>query len=131
MTASILQQLLALYFAFIYRWQHSSGEKSLVGKKNSSIYLKDFTDLDFFFFSFFSFFFVFFDNYLFTLSVTQIVCCSRSGQPFCRLRDTWRQCFWAIFENSNSTLNIFQETQGFLVLTFVTRVTSIIPPQSY
>ena len=33
MTASILQQLLALYFALIYTWQLSSSEKSLVGKK--------------------------------------------------------------------------------------------------
>ena len=32
MTASILQQLLALYFAIIYSWQLSSSEKSLVGK---------------------------------------------------------------------------------------------------
>ena len=49
MTASILQQLLALYFAIIYSWQLSSNEKSLVGKKNSSIHSKDFTDLDFFY----------------------------------------------------------------------------------
>ena len=49
MTASILQQLLALYFAIRYSWQLSSSEKSLVGKKNSSVCLKDFTDLDFFF----------------------------------------------------------------------------------
>ena len=33
MTASMLQQLLALYFANIYSWQLSSSEKSLVGKK--------------------------------------------------------------------------------------------------
>ena len=33
MTASILQQLLALYFEIIYSWQLSSCEKSLVGKK--------------------------------------------------------------------------------------------------
>ena len=38
MTASILQQLLALYFAIICRWLLSSSEKSLVGKKiNPSI----------------------------------------------------------------------------------------------
>ena len=47
MTASILQQLLALYFAFISSWQLSSSEQILVGKRNSTIYLKDFTDLDF------------------------------------------------------------------------------------
>ena len=41
MDASILQLFLALQF--------SSSEKSLVGKQNkSSIYLKDFTDSDFF-----------------------------------------------------------------------------------
>ena len=33
MTASILQQLLALCFLFIYRWEHLSGEKLLAGKK--------------------------------------------------------------------------------------------------
>ena len=33
MTASILQPLLALYFAIIYSWQVSSCEKSLAGKK--------------------------------------------------------------------------------------------------
>ena len=59
MNASILQQLLALYFAIIYSWQLSCSEKSLVGKKNSSIYLKDFTDVDFFFFHFFAFVFSF------------------------------------------------------------------------
>ena len=32
MTASILNQLLALYFPIIYSWQLSSSEKSLVGK---------------------------------------------------------------------------------------------------
>ena len=48
MTAPILQQLLDLHFAIIYSWQLSSSEKSLLGKKNSSIYFKDFTDLDLF-----------------------------------------------------------------------------------
>ena len=55
MTAFVLQQLLALYFEIIYSSQLSSFETPLVGKKISSIYLKDFTDLDFFF-SFYSFF---------------------------------------------------------------------------
>ena len=39
-TASILQQLLALYFAIICsmcRWQLSSGEESLVGKNHPYI----------------------------------------------------------------------------------------------
>ena len=34
MTGSILQQLLALYFAIIHSWQLSSSEKSFVWKKN-------------------------------------------------------------------------------------------------
>ena len=50
MTASILKQLLDLYFAIIYSWQLSSSEKSLVWTKKSSIYFKDFTDLEFFYF---------------------------------------------------------------------------------
>ena len=50
MTSSILQQLLALYFAIIYNCQVSSSENSLVGKKYSSIYLSSFTNLDLFFF---------------------------------------------------------------------------------
>ena len=33
MNLSILQQLLAVYFEIIYRWQLSSSEKSLVGEK--------------------------------------------------------------------------------------------------
>ena len=33
MTASVLQQLLALYFSIIYSWQLSSSEKILLGKK--------------------------------------------------------------------------------------------------
>ena len=54
---SILQQLLALYFAIMCSWQLSSSEKSSVKKKDSSISLKVFTDLDLFFTfsSFFSF----------------------------------------------------------------------------
>ena len=52
MTDSILQQLLALYFAIIYSLQLGSGEKKKKKKntnKNSSIYFTDFTDLDFFY----------------------------------------------------------------------------------
>ena len=63
-----------------YSWQLSSNEKSLVGKKNSSICLKKFTDLDFFYTE--NFFFIFFDKCLFTLLVTQSVCCILSSQPF-------------------------------------------------
>ena len=39
MTASISQQLPALYFAIIYSWQLSSSEKSLVRKKNIYPYI--------------------------------------------------------------------------------------------
>ena len=49
MTTSILQQLLALYFAIIYSWQLSISGNSLVGEK-IIIYLKDFTNFDFLFF---------------------------------------------------------------------------------
>ena len=49
MTASILQQLLALCVALIYSWQLSSSKKSLAGKKFIYIFFKDFTDLYFFY----------------------------------------------------------------------------------
>ena len=39
---------MALYFAIIQSWQLSSSEESLIEKKSSSKYTKDFTDLDFF-----------------------------------------------------------------------------------
>ena len=52
MSASVLQQLMTLYFTIIYKCLLLSSEKSLVEKK-SSIYLKDFKYLDFF--SLFSF----------------------------------------------------------------------------
>ena len=49
MTASILRQLLTLYFAIIYNRQLSRSEKSLVRKKAHLIYFKDLTNLDFFY----------------------------------------------------------------------------------
>ena len=71
-SASILQQLLALYFAIIYSWQLSSGEKSLVEKKFIHIfqgfYRFRFLSHRYICFFFFSFFF---DKSLFTLSVTK------------------------------------------------------------
>ena len=86
MAVSILQQLLPLYFVIIYNWQLSSSEKLLAGKKNSSIYFKDFTDL---YFSYTNIFFlIFFGKCLFTSSVTQSVCFTLSSQPFCWLGDT-------------------------------------------
>ena len=57
-SAFILQQLLALNFAIICSWQLSSSGKSLVREKNSPIYLKDFSDLEFFYTAI-SFFFSF------------------------------------------------------------------------
>ena len=55
MNASILQQLLALYFAIIYSWQLISSEKPLVGKNFNHMSQRDFTDL--FYTDFSSFFF--------------------------------------------------------------------------
>ena len=65
-----------LYFAIIYSWQLSVSKKSL--------------GIQISFFHFFNFFFIFFDKCLFTFSVTQGLCCTRtlSSQPFCWLRDT-------------------------------------------
>ena len=51
-----LQQLLNLYFAIINSLQLSSSETSFVGGKNSSIYFKVFTGLDFFYTDIFIFF---------------------------------------------------------------------------
>ena len=82
------------------------------------MYLKDFTDLDFFLsflFFFFFFFCIFFNKWLFILPVTQSVCCTLSNQPFCWLGDN--TMILSNFENLNSILNIFQETHYFLVLT--------------
>ena len=73
MTAPILQQLLALYFAITYSRQLSSSEKSLVGENHpqSQGFYR------------FTFFFIFFDKGLFTLSFTQNASCTLSSQPFC------------------------------------------------
>ena len=80
------------------------------------MYLKNFTDLDFFLsFLFFFFFCIFFNKWLFILPVTQSVCCTLSNQPFCWLGDN--TMILSNFENLNSILNIFQETHYFLVLT--------------
>ena len=91
------KNLLALYFAIIRSWQLSSSDKPLVAKQNSSIYLKDFTNLDFFF-HFFHFLFIFCDKSLFTLSVTQSACCFLSSQPYSWLGDTWTEWFWPILK---------------------------------
>ena len=103
MTASILQQLLALYFTIIYSCQLSRSWKLLVGKKKSSVCLKNFKDLDFFFFfSFFSF----------SSSLINV------GLPY-QLRKAYAVLTLILtnFENLNFISNIFQETHDLLVLT--------------
>ena len=74
MTASILQQQLVLYFPFIYRWQHSSGETSLVGKKLHPYISRIFQIQIFFFFIFFFFFVFFCCFFLFSLTKTCLLC---------------------------------------------------------
>ena len=106
MTASILQQLLALYFAILYSWLLSSREKSLFRKKHSSIYFKDFTDLDFFYTDIF--FFIFFYAKRMLYSEQPIVLLARRHLNTMLLTN---------FENLNSISNLFQETHDFFVLT--------------
>ena len=110
MAASILQELLALYFTFIYSWQLSSGKKSLVRVKNSSIYLKDFTDLDFFsqMFLFFILFYLVVYVKLMLYSEQPIVLLARRHLNIMLLNN---------FENLVSISNILQETHDFLVFT--------------
>ena len=114
MTPSILQQLLALYFAITYSWKVSRSEQILVGKKNLSIYLKDFTDLDFFYTD------IFF-HFLWQMSVYHIGYATRmlySKQPTVLLaRRHLNTMRLTNFENWSSISNIFQETYNFLVLT--------------
>ena len=86
MTASNLQQLLALYFTNIDGWQLSSSEKSMVGKKLIHV-SQGFHRFRFPFFFFFIFVHFLWQS-LFTLSVTQSVCCTLSSQPFCWLGNT-------------------------------------------
>ena len=85
-TASILQQLLASYFAIIYSWQLSNSGKTSLGKKIHP-YISRILQI---YISFTQIFVgavvavvVFFDKRLFTLSIMQSVCCTLSSQPFC------------------------------------------------
>ena len=78
MTASNLQQLLALYFAIIDSCQHSGSEKSLVGEK----LIHTFQGFYRFRFPLHIFFFIFLDKYLFTSPVTQSVCCTLAANRF-------------------------------------------------
>ena len=118
MTASILQRLLALYLRITYNWQLSSSKTSLV-KNNSSIYFKEFSDLDFFCtdiflaFFFFLFFFIFLDKGLFTLLVTQNVCYTFEMSTALLARRHLNTMLLSNSENLNSISNIFGETYDF------------------
>ena len=109
MATSVLQQLLALCFAILYSWQLSSSEKSSIAEK-IHLYISRILQIQI---SFFFFFFLFFEKCLFTLSVMLY-----TEQPTVLLAR--RHLITMIlnnFEISISILNIFQETQNFLVLT--------------
>ena len=106
MTASILQQLLALCFAIIYSWQLSSSEKTLFGEKISSIYFTDITDLDFFY-----------TDIFFTFPYAKCMLYSEQQTILLAQRHLNTQWFRPIFEDLNFVSNIFQETDDFLVLT--------------
>ena len=115
MAASILQQLLALYFTIIYSWQLSSSEKSIMGKK-SSICLEDFTDLDFFFFSFFFHLFSFsFTNPAYLVGYTKIMLYSQ--QPTVVLaRRHLNTILLTNFENLKFHFRTFSKKHTILVL---------------
>ena len=110
MTPSILQQLLALYFAVIYRWQLSSSEKSLLEEKKSSIHVKDFTDLHFF--CTYNFF-----HFLWQMSVYLVSYAKRklySEQPIVLLaRRHLNTMLLTNFQSLNFISNISQETNNF------------------
>ena len=109
MTASVLQQLLASYFAIIYSWQLSSSEN------NSSIYLKYFTDLDFFFPIFFLVFSFFLTNACLPCQLRKAYAVTWAANRFV----VWRHLNTILltnFENLNPISNIFQETHDYVVL---------------
>ena len=119
MTASILQQLLALYFPIIYSWQFSSSEKSLVGKKISLslslsiyiyiyIYQKDLTDLNFFYIDIF---FIFFGKCVINKA------CAVLWATVLLVRRHLNTKLLTNFGNLISLLNIFQVTHDLLALT--------------
>ena len=129
MTASVLQQLLALYFSIIYSWQLSSSEKTLLGKKIHP-FISRVLQIH-----------ISFTQMLFSFSLT-------NAWLTCPLRKSYA-VLWAgktilltNFENLNSISNNFEETHDLLVFTDpliiciylqttdVTR-TSVIPPQCY
>ena len=113
MTASVLQQLLALYFSIIYSWQLSSSEKILLGKKIHP-FISRVLQIH-----------ISFILMLFSFSLT-------NAWLTCRLRKSYA-VLWAgnhfdgsespidntldQFENLNSISNIFEETHDLLVFT--------------
>ena len=111
-SASILQQLLALYFAIIYSWQLSSGEKSLVEKKFIHIFQ------GFYRFRFLSHRYICF--FFFHFSLTNRCLPYRlpkrmlySEQPTVLLAQRHLNTILLTnFENLNSISNIFQENDG-------------------
>ena len=109
MTASILQQLLALYFPIIYSWQFSSNEKSLVGIYiYIYIYQKDLTDLNFFHIDIF---FIFFGKCVINEA------CAVLWATVLLVRRHLNTKLLTNFGNLISLLNIFQETHDLLALT--------------
>ena len=105
MTACILQQQMALYFAIKYSWQLSSREKSLFGKKILHIF-RGFYRFRHFLMKIFSFIFSYTKHMLYFEQTTVSL--------------DWRHLNTILltnFENLNSISNIFQETLHFLVLT--------------
>ena len=112
MTASILQHLLALYFAIIYSWQLSSSEKTLVRKK----FLPYISRVLQIYISFTQIFFFFWEMPVYLVGYAKRMLYSE--QPTDLL--AWRHLnpmLLTNFENLNSIPNIFQETHNFLVLT--------------
>ena len=113
MTASILRQLLALYFAIIYGWQLSSSEKLLAGKKIHpyisrvlQIYISFFL---FFYFLFFSFFLQI-PIYLVGYAKRKLYC---EQATVLLARKHLNTMLLINFENLNSILYIFQKTRIF------------------
>ena len=113
MRASILQQLLTLYFAIIYNWQLLSSEKLLVGKKFIPIF-QGFCRFRFPLHRFVFHFLWQMPAYLVSYANGML----HSEQPTVLLaRRHLNTMLLTNFENLNSISNIFQETHDFLVLT--------------
>ena len=107
--------MLALYSAIKCNWQLSISEKSIVGEKNSTIYFKDSTDLDFFY-----------TDICFSFSLTNACSPYHVRKTYTVLSvanrvvglDTHLNIMLlSSFENLNSISYIFQATHNILVLT--------------